>query len=114
MHTTVHAWICVELDVAQPLPPRIWIRETKENGFWQKLEYEGNNTFCTKCGLLGHVVRVCRKGQPKPKPQAKNNQPENQAANKEKNHVEYRSKKQPAAIPRQIERKTNEVNQTPL
>lgn len=73
MHTAVHARICVELDVAQPLPHRIWIGKAKENGFWQKLEYEGNNAFCTKYGLLGHIVGVCRKRQPKPKPEAKNN-----------------------------------------
>lgn len=65
MQLAVHARICVEMDVAQPLPPRIWIGESKDNGFWQKIEYEGNNAFCTKCGLLGHVVGVCRKGLPK-------------------------------------------------
>lgn len=49
------AWICVELDVSKPLPQYIFIGESKEYDFWQKLEYEGNNAFCTKCGLLGHI-----------------------------------------------------------
>lgn len=26
---------------------------------------EGNNAFCTKYGLLGHIAGVCHKGQPK-------------------------------------------------
>lgn len=56
MQLVVHARICVEIDVSQPLPPRIWIGENKECGFWQKLEYEGNNAFCTKCGHLSQRV----------------------------------------------------------
>lgn len=35
-------------------------------GFWQKMEYEGNNAFCTNCGLLGHVNGICRKNAKKP------------------------------------------------
>lgn len=63
------------------------------NVFWQKLEYEGNNAFCTKCGLLGQVVGVCRKGQPKSQittTQQRTNSFENLAAPKAKAKVEYR------------------------
>lgn len=65
MQTVIHACICVEMDVSNPLPPRILIGENKDNDFSEKLEYEGNNAFCTKYGLLGHIAGVCHKGQPK-------------------------------------------------
>lgn len=32
----------------------------------QRIDYEGNNAFCTKCGLLGHVAGIFHKGQRKP------------------------------------------------
>lgn len=38
----------------------------KGKWLYARIDYEGNNAFCTKCGLLGHVAGVCRKGQKKP------------------------------------------------
>lgn len=51
----------VEVNVAEALPSRIWIGSSKENGFWQSVEYEGNVSYCTGCGLIGHTVGDCRK-----------------------------------------------------
>lgn len=56
MLESVLKWMCHNL-----LQYQIWIDESKESGFWQRIEYEGNNAFCTNCGLLGHVSGVCRK-----------------------------------------------------
>lgn len=66
MQNLMHARICVKIDVSKPFLQSIWIGETKEDGFMQRIDYEGNNAFYTKCGLLGHVAGVCRKGQHKP------------------------------------------------
>lgn len=66
MQNLSHARICVENDVSKPFLPSIWTGETKEEGFSQRIDFEGNNAFCTKCGLLDHVAGVCRKGQRKP------------------------------------------------
>lgn len=57
----MYARICVELDVSKPMLDTVFLGTSKENGWFQSLEYEGNNTFCTYCGLLGHVVGLCRK-----------------------------------------------------
>lgn len=56
-----YARVCVELDVAKPMLDSIFVRTSKEHGWFQSIEYEGNNTYCTYCGLLGHVVGLCRK-----------------------------------------------------
>lgn len=61
MQNIMQARIYLEIDVSKPLQYNVWIGESKEKGFWQKVEYEGNNAFCTHCGLLGHVKGVCRK-----------------------------------------------------
>lgn len=66
MQNLMQARICVEVDVSKPFVPHIWIGKTKEDGFMQHIDYEGNNAFCTECELLGQVVGVCRKGQLKP------------------------------------------------
>lgn len=55
----MHARICVELDVSKPMLDTVFLGTSKENGWFQSVEYEG--TFCTYCGLLGHVVGLCRK-----------------------------------------------------
>ncbi|KAL3625034.1 hypothetical protein CASFOL_031702 [Castilleja foliolosa] len=55
------ARICVEVDVSQDLPQAIWVGDSPDNGFVQNLEYEGNNSFCGHCGLIGHGRGVCKK-----------------------------------------------------
>lgn len=40
---------------------RVFVGTSKENGWFHDIEYEGNNAYCTYCGLLGHVVGPCRK-----------------------------------------------------
>ncbi|XP_012857539.1 PREDICTED: uncharacterized protein LOC105976824 [Erythranthe guttata] len=72
---THYARVCIEVNVAQQLPESIFIGTSKENGWWQKVEYEGNHTFCAHCGLLGHLVGACRKKQGLAKPLPMNNNP---------------------------------------
>ncbi|KAL3623412.1 hypothetical protein CASFOL_032228 [Castilleja foliolosa] len=61
MTNVMRARVCVEMDVAKPFTTQIWIGESKDIGFWQNIEYEGNNSFCSFCGLLGHGRGICRK-----------------------------------------------------
>ncbi|KAL3619920.1 hypothetical protein CASFOL_034832 [Castilleja foliolosa] len=55
------ARICVEMDVTRELLTEIFIGDPNEEGYWQPLEYEGNLSFCSHCGLLGHTQGICRK-----------------------------------------------------
>lgn len=57
----MYACVCVELDVAKPMLDTIFVGTSKEHGWFQSIEYEGNNTYCTYYGLLGHVVGLCSK-----------------------------------------------------
>lgn len=50
-----YAKVCVEVDVSKPLLDNIWIGTSKDYGWEVSLEYEGNNTYCDYCGLLGHI-----------------------------------------------------------
>lgn len=52
--------ICVELDVSKPMLDTIFVG-TSNQGWFQWIEYEGNNAYCTFCGLLEHVVGHYRK-----------------------------------------------------
>ncbi|KAL3638578.1 hypothetical protein CASFOL_017949 [Castilleja foliolosa] len=64
MTHTMDTRICVEVDLAKDFMDEIWIGETNDKGFWQPIVYEGNVSFCSHCGLLGHVKAVCRKIKP--------------------------------------------------
>lgn len=50
---------CVEVDVQQSLPERIWIGNTNL-GFWQMVEYENLPHYCSCCTKLGHTTASCR------------------------------------------------------
>ncbi|KAL3655747.1 hypothetical protein CASFOL_000143 [Castilleja foliolosa] len=53
--------ICVEMDVSKELPSEMWLAVSKEKKHLLQIDYEGNNSFCMHCGLLGHVKGICRK-----------------------------------------------------
>lgn len=53
--------VCIEVNVAEELRSRVWIGTSKEDGFWQRVEYEGNINYCGHCGLMGHGKSICRK-----------------------------------------------------
>lgn len=57
----MYARVCIELDVSKPLLEKIFIGITKEHGWYQEIEYEGNHAYCSYCGLLGHMAGLCRK-----------------------------------------------------
>lgn len=46
--------ICVEIDTSKPLVPAV-----RTGGFNQKIEYEGVNQFCFKCGKISHKQDQC-------------------------------------------------------
>lgn len=49
----MNARLSVVLDVSKTLARAMNLDgEAKDSGFWQHIEYEGNNAFCTKCGLI--------------------------------------------------------------
>lgn len=50
------ARICVEIDLAKPLQPKVFVR-----GEALKLEYEGLHSVCFSCGVYGHRVETCPK-----------------------------------------------------
>ncbi|KAL3628287.1 hypothetical protein CASFOL_027333 [Castilleja foliolosa] len=58
---TLGARMCVEVDVSKDLLAEIFIGPSSNNGYYQAIEYEGNNAYCTHCGLLGHIKGICRK-----------------------------------------------------
>ncbi|XP_012842438.1 PREDICTED: uncharacterized protein LOC105962671 [Erythranthe guttata] len=66
----MYARVCIEIDVSQPFPQEIWIDISKDQGWWQKVEYEGNIAYCSYCGLLGHTAGCCRKNVRVTKPQS--------------------------------------------
>ncbi|XP_027155307.1 uncharacterized protein LOC113755505 [Coffea eugenioides] len=53
------ARICVEVDLLQSLPQRVWIWNGS-TGFWQKVEYESLPDYCESCRKLGHSASSCR------------------------------------------------------
>lgn len=58
-----YAKICVEMDVSKPFLKNLWIGTLKEYEWMVSLEYEGNQAYCTYCGLLGHMEGLCRKNR---------------------------------------------------
>lgn len=60
-YNETYARICFELDVSKPMLDAIFVGMLKDQGWFQEIEYEGNNAYCTYCGLLGHVIGLCHK-----------------------------------------------------
>lgn len=52
----MYAPLCIELDVSKPLLDKLYIGINKETRWYQKNEYEGNNAYCSYCGLPGHIA----------------------------------------------------------
>lgn len=57
----MYARVCIELDVSKPFLDKLWMGTTKDYGWLNYVEYEGNHAYCTYCGLIGHMVGLCRK-----------------------------------------------------
>lgn len=57
----VYARMCIELDVAKPRMESFLMGTSKEDNWPVYIEYEGNNVYCTHCGLLGYTMGLCRK-----------------------------------------------------
>lgn len=54
--------------VLQPLPSKVWIGTGKDEGFYQKVVFEGKFSFCHHCNLQGHSPTECRKALAKKTP----------------------------------------------
>lgn len=60
----IYARMCIELEVSKPLLESFLSGTSNEDNWPVFVEYEGNNAYCSHCGLLGHVVGICRKKHP--------------------------------------------------
>lgn len=57
----MYALVCMEVDISQPLPSMVWIGTGKDEGFYQKVVFEGKLAFWHHCNLQGHSPTECRK-----------------------------------------------------
>lgn len=64
----MYALVCMEVDISQPLPSKVWIGTGKDEGFYQKMVFEGKLAFCHHCNLQGHSPTECRKALAKKTP----------------------------------------------
>nr|XP_027093532.1 uncharacterized protein LOC113713923 [Coffea arabica] len=55
------ARVCVEIDVAKLVVPRVWIAVEGESGFWQSIVPENIPPYCSICSRLGHSHVECKK-----------------------------------------------------
>ena len=53
--------MCVEIDVAKLVVPRVWITVKGESGFWQRIVPENMPPYCSSCLRLGHYKEECKK-----------------------------------------------------
>ncbi|MQM09350.1 hypothetical protein Taro_042220 [Colocasia esculenta] len=57
---TAEALVCVDVDIAKPLPDRIWIGQG-EKGFWKPVRFHRVPPICNLCRKLGHTQDVCKR-----------------------------------------------------
>ncbi|MQL68626.1 hypothetical protein Taro_000903 [Colocasia esculenta] len=57
---TAEALVCVDVDIARPLPDRIWIGQG-EKGYWQPVRFHRVPPICNLCRKLGHSQEVCKR-----------------------------------------------------
>ncbi|XP_027120509.2 uncharacterized protein [Coffea arabica] len=62
------ARVCVEIDLLQPRPSRIWIGNGNYDGFWQDLVPENIPKYCPHCFRQGHGVDDCHVRNPALRP----------------------------------------------
>lgn len=65
MNSLQCARACVELDVADNIPAKVWI-SAGEQSFFQDIVVEGGIAYCTKYKIHGHEISCCRKAIKKP------------------------------------------------
>ncbi|XP_043710535.1 uncharacterized protein LOC122659495 [Telopea speciosissima] len=59
---TVATRVCVELDLSDHHPEKVWI-DCGADGFFQKVIYERLPAFCTTCSKVGHFAENYRRTQ---------------------------------------------------
>ncbi|KAD2394439.1 hypothetical protein E3N88_41416 [Mikania micrantha] len=64
----MYALVCMEVDISQPLPSKVWIGTWKDEGFYQKMVFECKLALCHHCNLRGHSPTECRKALAKKTP----------------------------------------------
>lgn len=112
----VYARVCIELDVTQELIDQVWIGTSKEHGWVIDIEYEGNHALCEYCGLLGHIVGLCRKKREaygKAPMENKEKEAKEAALNKTKlkdrNQWQLKSRKEPQQTTQQMTHQTDPI-----
>lgn len=65
LSNTVAARVCVELDVTQSHPHRLWVG-FPGGGAWQDILYPELPLFCSHCSRLGHSLNECKGKSIKP------------------------------------------------
>lgn len=58
------ARVCLELDISESLPSRVWIG-IPGGGFWQEVIYHKVPSYCTSCSRIGHQVVDCKRNNKK-------------------------------------------------
>ncbi|KAL9680839.1 hypothetical protein QQ045_012619 [Rhodiola kirilowii] len=71
--TLKYARACVEIDVTKSIPEEVRITLSDGRVFWQKIEVEGNLSFCSHYKIHGHILADYRKKKSQ-KPVAQVNQ----------------------------------------
>ncbi|KAL9677047.1 hypothetical protein QQ045_005274 [Rhodiola kirilowii] len=52
---------CVEVDTTSKLPDEVWISTGKDEGFWQRIEFENKLLFCSMATLLSNCRKLKQK-----------------------------------------------------
>ncbi|XP_071929043.1 uncharacterized protein [Coffea arabica] len=68
------ARVCVEIDVAKIVVPRILVAVEGESGFWQKIVPDNIPPYCSSCWRLGHSSSNCKNNVSKGELQYHNHQ----------------------------------------
>lgn len=86
-----YARACIECDVTQPLPDKVWIYLPNGKSYWQEVVVERSMKYCAHCRIHGHELNNCRKRKQKTVSIDKENDKEKNEAGKNEMYIEERS-----------------------
>lgn len=50
----------VEVNADRPLRDGFWWENSKSRENWASIKYERLSYFCYGCGMLGHMIQICK------------------------------------------------------